>query len=102
HPITTYLYTLSLHVALPISAEQLVTPSVRDPTVSWRACRVASALCGIGAVANNPCRGRSWSRGLPSEPVQEPPPPQETIDHGDVDRKSTRLNSSHEWISYAV
>src|SRR5438105_13476142 len=25
-----------------------------------------------------------------------------SFDSGDLDRKSTRLNSSHEWISYAV
>src|SRR2546430_11299188 len=67
----------------------------RDPTVSWRGCGVASALCGIGAVANNPCRGRSWSRGLSSEPVQELPPPQETIDHGDVARRIERVHALH-------
>src|SRR6266705_3844142 len=67
----------------------------RDPTVSSRACGVASALCGIGAVANNPCRGRSGSRGLPSEPVQELPPPQETIDHGDVARRIERVHALH-------
>src|SRR5947199_3533451 len=67
----------------------------RDQTASWRACGVASALCGIGAVANNPCRRRSWSRGLPSEPVQELPPPQETIDHGDVARRIERVHALH-------
>src|SRR5438105_12691010 len=33
------------------------------------------------------------------EPI--PPPPTENTDP-QLDRKSTRLNSSHEWISYAV
>src|SRR5204863_7678611 len=67
----------------------------RDPPVSWRARRGALALCGSGAVATNPCRGRSWSRGLPSEPVQELPPPQETIDHGDVARRIERMHALH-------
>src|SRR2546422_6802200 len=37
--------------------------------------------------AGNPCPARSWTRSL------NPP---------EVDRKSTRLNSSHGYISYAV
>src|SRR2546429_1887273 len=70
---TTEIYTLSLHDALPIS------PSHRSPGVRGRARhRRASA------------RAR----------MLDPAPPSEA--HRGVDRKSTRLNSSHGYISYAV
>ena len=56
---------------------------------------MAFALCGIGAVANNPWRGMAWRRGLPSEPVQELPSSQETIDHGNVARGIERVHALH-------
>src|SRR5207247_11190952 len=71
----TEIYTLSLHDALPI-------------------CRPALDSAGVarGAPRDRPC-----------------PPPQAAYAFGtgrsprrSADRKSTRLNSSHEWISYAV
>src|SRR5258708_26198881 len=73
---TTEIYTLSLHDALPIS--------------SWSRLR-CSSLC---ADTSHLCIGlRSrWLRCLgpcaPTPPIS--------------DRKSTRLNSSHQIISYAV
>src|SRR2546422_5160887 len=70
---TTEIYTLSLHDALPISA-------CRSP--GWPRRTAGSS----GASAH---RARS-PRGCP------PGPPYGT------DRKSTRLNSSHGYISYAV
>src|SRR4051794_41572458 len=39
----------------------------------------------------------------PHAQLERPQPPDETLDDGDaLDRKSTRLNSSHPSISYAV
>src|SRR2546422_1929955 len=69
---TTEIYTLSLHDALPISS--------RRRSVSWSA-------------------RSSWAtrQRLPPGWVARPPGAGDSID-----RKSTRLNSSHGYISYAV
>src|SRR2546430_10286745 len=70
---TTEIYTLSLHDALPIS------------------CGVAP----LGGVRVGPPRA--------SRPVGRPDRVRDPGDHRGVgDRKSTRLNSSHSQISYAV
>src|SRR2546430_13281825 len=77
---TTEIYTLSLHDALPIS------PSlVRD-------CRIPAAP---SAVADH----------NPPRPLDHRPGPRnghQTLQCWPPDRKSTRLNSSHSQISYAV
>src|SRR3712207_7229497 len=77
---TTEIYTLSLHDALPICADAVahVAPRPRQPGDGVEADRRAP-------VARDP------ERSAPA--VGEP---------GSVDRKSTRLNSSHANISYAV
>src|SRR2546430_8164790 len=77
---TTEIYTLSLHDALPIASVQINSP------VSSRA--LASSL--------RPGRPSPWNaygevRGFHA-------PPRRIT----ADRKSTRLNSSHSQISYAV
>src|SRR5207247_8922341 len=86
------VYTLSLHDALPIF-ERAEVPGAGDATIRnlalvERAAPVAAAV------------------------VQREHPLLRPIEHdvgaahvhslGFTDRKSTRLNSSHEWISYAV
>src|SRR5438105_12069306 len=75
---TTEIYTLSLHDALPISRCSL---RKRSPPSSASS---VSASCSAATKA----RAASPSSAEPSEST--------------ADRKSTRLNSSHEWISYAV
>src|SRR2546430_17502986 len=73
---TTEIYTLSLHDALPISSRVRYW---RTPfSVEWRTCCSWAACCGART------RVRS------------------TRSASDGDRKSTRLNSSHSQISYAV
>src|SRR2546422_7618446 len=69
---TTEIYTLSLHDALPISAGFLRAVAADE------AC--STVRC--------PTRKRAASRYLPAKLER--------------DRKSTRLNSSHGYISYAV
>src|SRR2546427_3795268 len=76
---TTEIYTLSLHDALPIwSTASSSTTSVRR-VPSWRAIR-----CSRPA-RRPPCGARTVRRSRRT-----------------ADRKSTRLNSSHSQISYAV
>src|SRR2546421_6416344 len=71
---TTEIYTLSLHDALPICAQCSTKVSLMNP------------------------------RG-PSSPASRSCTLQPSLTHGTIregDRKSTRLNSSHDQISYAV
>src|SRR5206468_11008236 len=79
---TSDLYTLSLHDALPILALVLATRS----------------LLPLGEIERHFSQGRA---------LPDPAPGQRLVDSnswsGTVsDRKSTRLNSSHDQISYAV
>src|SRR2546426_3863717 len=69
---TTEIYTLSLHDALPISA----------PVMIWTHAPSASASLTVSPALISPTHF-SFERGA-------------------TDRKSTRLNSSHLVISYAV
>src|SRR5690606_41766563 len=78
---TTETYTLSLHDALPISAGYRHRSDVRD----------RRDLSQAGAGADR--RDRAW-------PHQNRRP--RRTGGWTVDRKSTRLNSSHVKISYAV
>src|SRR5688572_31770375 len=75
---TPEIYTLSLHDALPISSPNAIAPA--PPTPGERVEHV-----GRGGEAEAPAPE-------PAAPVPGAPP----------DRKSTRLNSSHSQISYAV
>src|SRR5206468_10490433 len=74
NPAPTEIYTLSLHDALPISRSRLL--GLSEATCASRRSRAAPAPPSSCAVS----RRRSIRR----------------------DRKSTRLNSSHDQISYAV
>src|SRR5207248_6058542 len=98
-PAPTSLVTLSLHDALPIFAA------------------VASRLAGRPlAVTDHGLGGGGWCGMLPrlfdrflvvsrfSARTMGVPPDRTVVVYGEpmVDRKSTRLNSSHRTISYAV
>src|SRR2546430_3205428 len=76
---TTEIYTLSLHDALPIWIAPRVSVRVREER--------CSALRGIGLAPANSLSHRG---------------PKERKVRKGRDRKSTRLNSSHSQISYAV
>src|SRR5207244_12394568 len=97
-PSSTSTYTLSLHDALPIwgHVSALEDRSYSQRIDKLRVCRLGpTAATGIRHSARRPVvrgrpRGRCSSRGLRTD---NPP---------DSDRKSTRLNSSHQIISYAV
>src|SRR5947209_13358199 len=86
-PPTTEIYTLSLHDALPISITQLVPPSL---VLIVLADQLGKSVGDMYLGAWGPSvfqimlfAGYTFVLGL-------------------VDRKSTRLNSSHANISYAV
>src|SRR3712207_8812492 len=81
---TTEIYTLSLHDALPILATEIApnvvsTLIVFVPLIVANAILTEAGLSYLGAGVQDP--NPSW---------------------GTIDRKSTRLNSSHANISYAV
>src|SRR3712207_7800388 len=86
---TTEIYTLSLHDALPISLAS------RGPTGHMLMCpkRCLGSLEGM-----EPCH--AWGRSLCWEGLYKCAE-NHPIPEG-LDRKSTRLNSSHANISYAV
>src|SRR2546422_11146795 len=76
---TTEIYTLSLHDALPIS----------------------SSTCRSGWISASCSRRCGWrSRGAAWPPPMRGERGDRSVDWRD--RKSTRLNSSHGYISYAV
>src|SRR5687768_18550356 len=79
YPTTTEIYTLSLHDALPISLRGLVT---------WITIR------------HEPVRAGGLCHVLPANSFAGPNPA--LFSNLLLDRKSTRLNSSHGYISYAV
>src|SRR2546422_4696292 len=86
---TTEIYTLSLHDALPISSRPIrgdgcswSRPTWRGTTRGGRRASGATSRC---------------SRASPRPRRRRRTPPRSARD-----RKSTRLNSSHGYISYAV
>src|SRR5207247_6854726 len=83
-PVIAVLYTLSLHDALPISAGD----GLGD-------------LDGV-LVRLGPAQGEEELLDVTREELGELVPESCSAQARRADRKSTRLNSSHEWISYAV
>src|SRR2546430_11074428 len=79
---TTEIYTLSLHDALPISSQC----ALRDGTQGDVACRHRHCLRREAGSAD-----AAWQHRHCLLHVED-----------SADRKSTRLNSSHSQISYAV
>src|SRR5207247_4016680 len=99
---TTTIYTLALHDALPISVLSCRARSLRRRLFSRRQRRTAF------------CLDRWESRKVLRPEQSRCAPPRllkrdnrcaasciSSAARGKADRKSTRLNSSHEWISYA-
>src|SRR5207247_10004030 len=86
-------YLLSLHDALPILAAYF--QSIRLALVSVAA--VPATLCGVGLTllaTGTTLNLQSFMGAIMALGV--------SVANAILDRKSTRLNSSHEWISYAV
>src|SRR5439155_15252988 len=89
---TTEIYTLSLHDALPISAERREQLLVDEPAVDVAA--------GLGTARHTEDLGLA-ARAADDRDVERAAAYVDGERHS-RDRKSTRLNSSHVAISYAV
>src|SRR2546427_9449940 len=86
---TTEIYTLSLHDALPISIQgDRQRRAANAPTKETFTCSLTQASAPSSRAGH-----RAWAR-----PPRAAWPPKACA----LDRKSTRLNSSHSQISYAV
>src|SRR5699024_12291279 len=79
-PAPTEIYSLSLHDALPISLSMPADRSIRSSTSKPQEKSLSSSSCAVISISTS-----SFSQLK-----------------GTLDRKSTRLNSSHVSISYAV
>src|SRR5687768_18303895 len=83
-PPTNELYTLSLHDALPICVSNLGgSHSLPVPIVRLNEFFADNQEISKGVIVNQP----GW---------------EQLLENNKQDRKSTRLNSSHGYISYAV
>src|SRR3712207_6917186 len=84
---TTEIYTLSLHDALPISHSELLGLWLQDMSLGGDSSAHNKGLCVVSESKDSSHAG-TLTRAAPCS--------------GSSDRKSTRLNSSHANISYAV
>src|SRR5207247_4736564 len=92
---STAIYTLSLHDALPIYF-------VRTETSDWSEHGSGhERVSGKTPARDGQPLRRAEIRRRSRTCVCQPPLPERRFP-APSDRKSTRLNSSHEWISYAV
>src|SRR5205085_11310325 len=92
HLPTTTFSTLSLHDALPIS------PALQDSQAPRYTNSPPRRECHVLLHTRQVHAGVAASEGIPPD-LQ---PGASTAKCEDLDRKSTRLNSSHSQISYAV
>src|SRR5690606_41181278 len=90
-PATTKIYSLSLHDALPIYSGADVAQPVQCDADGHAGLRSSIGCDGSSASCSSAAAGSAWSgRTYSVRPSSL------------IDRKSTRLNSSHVKISYAV
>src|SRR5688572_32569115 len=94
-PPTTQIYTLSLHDALPISVA-LTFPVTRK--VLGANETVSMGFIGVGGRGEHSADWFSKVQGVRIAAACDA----DAARTAKVDRKSTRLNSSHSQISYAV
>src|SRR5207245_7572207 len=93
-PSPTHLYTLSLHDALPISPLPNSLPQALE---TFRSSELARRWFG-DEFCNQYLAFREWEVEKHRRAVTD----WERRRYFEIDRKSTRLNSSHGSISYAV
>src|SRR5699024_12757523 len=101
-PATTASYTLSLHDALPISGEEKPSKS-RTGLHGYGLKSIRQIVEQHGGEMNAGARGECFCVRLLffSEEEKKLQTENEHVTDKSLDRKSTRLNSSHVSISYA-
>src|SRR5206468_6919004 len=101
-PLPPYIYILSLHDALPIFDS---TTPAKKREMALEILDRPFRVCGMVPNTGEPGGGPFWVRGADGSVTLQ------IVEGGQVDpasetqkkdRKSTRLNSSHDQISYAV
>src|SRR5437762_838218 len=92
----------SLHDALPISVERGAVPHVRRIASSIMRTRANVSRSWNVSSRSYTKRSRPRSTTAPTRPTESPATTSGTMNSAGGDRKSTRLNSSHRCISYAV
>src|SRR5207249_10846707 len=101
HPTTTKINTLSLHDALPILIENLRAKLDVPLSIDTSKAEVARVAIKAGAsIVNDVTGGRGDDHMLPL--IAQTKSALIIMHMQGIDRKSTRLNSSHVSISYAV
>src|SRR5207247_7529611 len=96
--LSAVFFSLSLHDALPIFVYlESLDWSIRGPIASCALRRVLSREGLLERLFEKLFHGLVYTQIW-----KDPEIDLEALDLRPEDRKSTRLNSSHEWISYAV
>src|SRR5207249_12221444 len=101
-PSPTHLSPLSLHDALPISLSHALLRRHRRHDLELRPAAHAGSPEVPPVQRRRPaCAGGHHPRGRPAVPAAVLVALRRSRARGELDRKSTRLNSSHVSISYA-
>src|SRR5207253_10848109 len=98
-PITSALYTITLHDALPICSSPLELIEARAGVFQAAAARALAAELIVQNLAQD--LAQAYGKPVNIFDLNHQPQAMSQSD-GAADRKSTRLNSSHVAISYAV
>src|SRR5207247_8219970 len=93
-PPSTHFHTRSLHDALPIS--------ISLPLGNIQVTNSASVASMVSTWSQTGARRARTPIAAPTTRTVAVPEYISQVHWSKIDRKSTRLNSSHEWISYAV
>src|SRR5207248_4894739 len=101
-PPSSSLSSLSLHDALPICPNQIFVASLPKSPLTPEQQRAVVDVCARRLVTSHGLRSGAGRAGLSRALRRCPSRPRRSLSPRDgVDRKSTRLNSSHRTISYA-
>src|SRR5207244_9300247 len=97
HTLTTLIYTLSLHDALPIFSEaETKARAIPGSLIPAQVETICAALKNPEEISQAVDQLTKLHQQFPSDVEIS------VLSELDRDRKSTRLNSSHQIISYAV
>src|SRR5947208_2982727 len=98
---SSYIYTLSLHDALPIYSLEFLPQLVRR-RVPFQKLGLLATSALLFAVGCSREQSPAVEKAGPASAAEQPATDSTVAFAATLDRKSTRLNSSHQIISYAV